>query len=387
MSIGSLNYFDRVFFDSITGVAGIEWPVGTAQLPSDVIADVITILTARNLHTIEIHGTLVLTATMNHYCFTGNEHEAAGDILNLGGQDVDDSYFEGLIITGVQGGVGLATFKDCIFVSTLPIPMSGFRGLARKCALFGGLGITLATGNTDYADFDHCTSIHGTATVIIGSPNRVSFKEFSGGLILTAQAAGDVLVRGISGYLEIDAMTGGTLDIYAHGVDILINANCTGGTINIVGNARVIDNSVGAVVTDHTIDLRAANINDQISGILVQVPFFNEMDTIQANTIILFEFDALGATIREVYVNMYLPLHATATFTPSWSKTRANDLVTFTTELDPVLAAIPTPAANAVYSYKLGEIAQGLQARFSITMSNHAGGVTVDAFAVVLMVI
>ena len=53
----------------------------------------------------------------------------------------------------------------------------------------------------------------------------------------------------------------------------------------------------------------------------------------------------------------------------------------------PAIAAIATPAANAYYSYKLGEIAQGLQARFSIAQDNAGAGVTVDAFAVVLMVV
>ena len=137
----------------------------------------------------------------------------------------------------------------------------------------------------------------------------------------------------------------------------------------------------------HLIHTRTADVDDKVSGLLVQVPFYNEMDTIVNDTIILFEFDALGATIREVFVSYYLPLQLAATFTPTWSKTRANDLVTFTTEVIPALAVIATPAANAYYSYKLGEIAQGLQGRFSIAQDNAGAGVTVDAFAVVLLVV
>jgi len=132
------------------------------------------------------------------------------------------------------------------------------------------------------------------------------------------------------------------------------------------------------------IHTRVADVDDKVSGILVQVPFFVEIDTIVGNVIELFAFDALGCTIREVFVSFYLPLDGAATFTPTWEKTRANDLITFTTELIPALANIVTPAANAVYSYKLGEIAQGLQGRFRIAQV--AGAVkTVDAFAVVIM--
>ncbi len=135
----------------------------------------------------------------------------------------------------------------------------------------------------------------------------------------------------------------------------------------------------------HLIHTRTADVDDKVSGILVQVPFFVEMDTIVDDVITVFSFDALGATIREVFVNLYLPLHATATFTPTWEKTRAGDLITFVTELDPTLNAIATPGVNAIYSYKVGEIAQGLQGRFRLAQSNHAGVVTVDAFAVALM--
>ncbi len=133
------------------------------------------------------------------------------------------------------------------------------------------------------------------------------------------------------------------------------------------------------------IHTRTADVDDKVSGILVQVPFFVEMDTIVNDVITLFAFDALGATIREVFVSFYLPLHATATFTPTWEKTRAGDLVTFIAEVDPALAVIVNPAANAVYSYKLGEIAQGLQGRFRLAQDNIAGVRTIDAFAVVLM--
>ncbi|GAI70679.1 unnamed protein product, partial [marine sediment metagenome] len=73
-----------------------------------------------------------------------------------------------------------------------------------------------------------------------------------GGMILTLQTGGSALVRGISGYLEVDEMTGGTLDIYADAAEIQINADCTGGTINIYGNARVTDNSGATVVNDYS---------------------------------------------------------------------------------------------------------------------------------------
>ena len=48
------------------------------------------------------------------------------------------------------------------------------------------------------------------------------------------------------------------------------------------------------------------------------------------------------------------------------------------------IANIVTPGAGEYYSYRLGEIAQGLQGRFRITEDAQAAA-TLDAFAIVLM--
>lgn len=135
------------------------------------------------------------------------------------------------------------------------------------------------------------------------------------------------------------------------------------------------------------IHTRVADVDDKVSGILVRVPFYNKIETVRNDYITLFEFDALGATISEIFVSFYLPLHATATFTPSWWKTRPGDLVTFTQEFEPALSAIVTPAANGYYAYRTGELAQGLQARFRLHQSDHAGLLDVDAWAVARMVV
>ncbi len=277
-TIKDIHYGDRIFFDSVTGVAGIIYPVGTAGLPSNTIANAITMCVARNINLIHVTGTLAVGA--------------------------------------------------------------------------------------------------GIAQTLVGHDAT-----------LTVQTAGTAFVRDFKGDLIIDEMTGGVITIIMNGGTVTINADCTGGTINIYGSAFVTDNSLGAVVNDYTLDQRAANIDTQLDGMLVQVPFYNEIETVQNDYITLFEFDALGATIREIFVSFYLPLHAAATFTPSWWKTRPGDLVTFTQEVIPALAGIVVPTANAYYAYWTGELAQGLQARFRLHQSDHANLVTVDAWAVALMVV
>jgi len=140
-----IDYSDRVYFDSVLGIAGTTYPIGTAEMPSDVVANAVAICVAQNINKIHVTGTLAI-------------------------------------------GTGIA--QD-----------------------------------------------------LVGHNS-----------ILTAQTAGAAYVREFSGYLEIDAMVGGTLDIYANGADITINADCIGtGVINIYGIARVTDNhGAGTTVNDYT---------------------------------------------------------------------------------------------------------------------------------------
>ncbi|MBA7663296.1 hypothetical protein ES703_71335 [subsurface metagenome] len=127
-------------------------------------------------------------------------------------------------------------------------------------------------------------------------------------------------------------------------------------------------------------------VDEKLDALLVQIPFFNTTVTAKAGSVTLFALDALGATIREVYVSFYLAADIAAIFTPTWHKTRAGDLVTFTEEYDPALAVIINPAVAGVYSYWLGEIAQGLQGEFRLAQDNNGNATNVvDAICVALM--
>ncbi len=127
-------------------------------------------------------------------------------------------------------------------------------------------------------------------------------------------------------------------------------------------------------------------VDEKLAGMLVQVPFYLTTQTIKNSSVTLFALDALGCTIRAVYVSYYLALDAAATFTPTWHKTRAGDLITFTQEYDPALAQIINPGVNGVYSYWLGEIAQGLQGEFRLAQDNLGNANNaVDAICVAFM--
>jgi len=239
---------DRIYFDSVAGVPGTTWPIGTPQIPSDVIADVLAMCTARNLRTIDVHGTLTLGAAVEDYSLIGSRHQQVAHVLDLNGQDVDGSYIYGVIVTGAQGGTGFLTLEK-VTVDTLTL----FAGRMRDCNFHTS---TSSFRDASFINLVDCQSITGVVTITVQAPTRASIKNWRGNLILTAQDGGLTFVRGFKGTLEIDAMTAGILNVYANGADITINADCTGGTINIYGNATVAGVGGGVTINNYTLDVR-----------------------------------------------------------------------------------------------------------------------------------
>ena len=260
-----IDYGDKVYFDAGLGIAGTTLPIGTKAMPSDVIADLITICTARNIRTIAVHGALTLGAAMEHFNFCGYEHYDIGDILDLSGEDVDGSHINGLIVTGAQGGTGFLTMVECVALA-----LTLFAGRMNLCSFYGG---AFSFRDADYVDLINCESIYGAVTITVQAPTRGSIKDWRGNLVLTAQDGGVMYVRGFKGTLEIDAMTAGALSVYANGADITINADCIGtGTINIYGNARVTDNhGAGTTVNDYTKETQLDTIFQEQADTAVNV--------------------------------------------------------------------------------------------------------------------
>jgi hypothetical protein len=105
------NLDDGIYYDSVNGVAGTDWPIGTAQNPSNTIANVITMCTARKVKKIYVSGALTLGATMQGYTFVGINKSA---VITLGGQDISGSHFYNCTVTGAQGGAGYIYTHNCI---------------------------------------------------------------------------------------------------------------------------------------------------------------------------------------------------------------------------------------------------------------------------------
>ncbi len=128
-----------------------------------------------------------------------------------------------------------------------------------------------------------------------------------------------------------------------------------------------------------------AAVQQAINGQLTLVTVFFSGNTSVGGSVTLFALDALGGSIKDIKVNFFLDDEAAATFTPTWHKTRAADLITFTQEAIPAIAAIALPAADRVYRYDLGDLAEGLQGEFRLAQDGLGGANPYDGFVTCLM--
>lgn len=225
----SVGYADgAIWVNTLDGVAGtVVYVNGVADNPVLTWADALTIGTSLGIDRYRITNgsTITLSADSTNHTLIGENWTLA-----LGGQDISGIAVigsNGVTGTGVNGGA-VPRFDRCL-IGDVTIPPVEFLG----CCL---TGTVTASAAGDYF-FVRCHSlIAGTATptfnfgAAIGSTN-LNFRGYSGGIEIEnmGQSGTDVMS------LEGDGQ-------------LVINANCTGGTVAIRGNYTITDNA-GDVLT------------------------------------------------------------------------------------------------------------------------------------------
>jgi hypothetical protein len=243
---GKTNYLqnleDGVYFDSVNGSAGTTWPTGTAQSPSNTIADVITMCTARKTKIIHVCSALTLGATMQGYTFIGTNIENA---LALNGQDVDGSIFRDLYVSGAQGGTGGAYYFNCFVYG-----LTGVDGYMRDC----------------YGSF---TPKNGKTVILL------NFHTAGPGLALnlTGLASTKVYLYGLTGELTISNSGDGNnaVEVYGNSAKVVSSAN-TAGTITVYGDTLFTAGGAGATETDNSIYSKVAAVNALVATTVAGKP-------------------------------------------------------------------------------------------------------------------
>jgi hypothetical protein len=300
---------NAVYFDSINGVAGTDYPIGMPGSPVSSPANALTIAAARKVNTIKIvHGKFTLPSDIEHLEFWGNGCNIP--IWNPGENEVElnghtatsCSFKETNVIDDVGGGVlaGEGFALDCGKVEAttmflvgarhvldLDIPAGGRANDAIQCFIKAGVGATvigrdcylLSLGANVFLNDSHIYISTGELALIGGcrirgatvtlTENKAVWLDCTIGsgdgaeptLILDctgiAIGMGNHELFNIAGKIKIKNLTtAAVIDIIGNGLDLDIDATCTSGTINISGSVKVTDNSAGTTVNDNSIETK-----------------------------------------------------------------------------------------------------------------------------------
>lgn len=198
---------------------------GTEDNPVSTIAAATAIATALGSQRFYLKNDTQITLAQT---YEGYEFLGIG-IMNkvtLGSQDVDNTSFEGLILTGTQGGTQFMHPVRCQLEALLSVEI-----LARDCELTGNIAMRVATNQT----FINCTSATpggGTPDLTFpgaGGATTVNWRHGSGGLTVKSARLNDVM--------SYDCPAG----------QLVIDASCTSLEIHVRGNCKYTDNGTTTI--------------------------------------------------------------------------------------------------------------------------------------------
>ncbi len=212
---------------------------GTITNPVSTIAAAKTIADSLSFDRIYLVNdtAITLAATMEDYEFVGIGDVAANSV-NLGSQDVDNAYFENVLISGAQGGTGRFMAYKCA-LSTL----TSLEVLAWECAIVNNLTVR------DDCYFDKCWSaVAGNATPTLD---------------INSVANVDISWRHYSGGLQVDNAVATTTMSFESDGQIIVDATCNASfALTVRGSCSITDNaSLSSLTRDAALnktDLAAA---------------------------------------------------------------------------------------------------------------------------------
>lgn len=238
-----------IYIDDISGSAGTADGVnGTVNNPLTTIADAITMNNSLGYNRIYLVNdtAITLAATMTDYEFIGIG-SPVGNTIALGSQDVSNSSFYNVTITGVQGGSTRAMYEDCMFGTAT------IHAHAKRCAFTdGATGVTFSNNDDQILDGCYSAVAGNTAPKFIASSVNLdlSIRHWSGGIDwLSGAATATATVEG-DGNMIFNG--GGSANNSSFAVTIRGNISISDNTDNvtITETARTVPSTVADAVWD-----------------------------------------------------------------------------------------------------------------------------------------
>lgn len=201
---------EAVYLDTVLGVAGQTYPIGTKQLPSSNLADALALMTQRNSKVLVLMSDLVLTATLDG--ITVKAMMPGITDLDFSGEEIDNCTFIGLKLGGGQAATAA---KQCIYIDCVFDGVGGginnLWGILRNCVFYGGSYVLKDNTDTYFYDcsFAYTTIDWGEADTCVMTHCHVTYDDYP-------------YIGGYSGaaatYAALD-LHGGAVEVYAKATD------------------------------------------------------------------------------------------------------------------------------------------------------------------------
>lgn len=250
----TLIYLGAVWVDA--AASNTNTVVGTDGTPKNPVSTLVAAKTVADAlgyqqYNIINSSSLTLAATHENWEFIGI---GEGSLINLGGQDVDGSVFEHLMISGTQGGTGVMGLHNC-YLNTI----DSLEAIVISSSLSDTISVRVSTNTV----FDQCYSnIAGNNTPGLDFDStgviKVSLRHYSGGLTIFNGTPNQTMSFEAFGQLIIDA-TCTSVNVTARGcMDITNNGTTTALTQNAVFNQTITQATLDVV---NSITLAGTNIS------------------------------------------------------------------------------------------------------------------------------
>jgi hypothetical protein len=276
---------DAVFFDSVNGVPGTSFPIGTAEAPVNNIGDALKIAAARKSKTIKlVYGVITLYADISDINFIGNYYNDPGylftnNTIELNGFKASGCTFRGVNIDNNSLGVPDAGnlyrcgyFIDCdiIYADTIDHCISFYNCSDIECSNnltycynFYNISYISAITMSFCANFINCKSVSVINMTNSGqfydcdymsATNTTDNKGFFNCSMGTSNTLNNPTAGLFNFHGSIITITNLTNTITCWGdFTLILDGTCAAGTVNVYGNVKLINNAAaGCTVNDYT---------------------------------------------------------------------------------------------------------------------------------------
>ena len=219
----------RVWVNSVTGLAGTQFPRGTPGDPVSNITDAQSIIANRNLpKRLHIRGPYTLDSAydISDYDIEGGSSSLAS--IDFGGANTSNLKITSCAVSGINNGDITAT-ETSAFTNLID-----FQG----SMITGGLNGTITLADVPVRiEFVNCHShVSGNTTPIIDCNNVTNL---------------DLQIRGYDGGIELRNIShsGSNVSIDLNSGHVILDSSVVTGDIVVRGTGHITDNSTGASVT------------------------------------------------------------------------------------------------------------------------------------------